>query len=154
MKYIKHLIVISKHKFYVMIECFKRGLYWQGIIHDLSKYTPSEFIQSARYFQGNRTPISKIKSELGYSSAWLNHKGHNKHHWEYWTDFYNGEIKAIKIPKRYLDEIVCDMIGASKAYLGGKFNPKEPLIYFENNCQNWLVLEEDKEYIRERLSNS
>lgn len=152
-KYIKHFIVILKHKWYVMIECFKRGLYWQGIIHDLSKFTPAEFVQSARYFQGSGTPISKIKAELGYSSAWLNHKGRNKHHWEYWTDFYDGIIKPIKIPEKYLIEIACDMVGASKAYLKGNYDKSEPLRYFDNNAMNWCVYPEDREYVRYLLSN-
>jgi len=151
MKYIKHFIVITRHKYYVMVECFKRGLFWQGLVHDLSKYTPSEFMQSAKYFQGSGTPITVIKAELGYSSAWLHHKGHNKHHWEYWTDFYNGTVKPIKIPEKYLKEIVCDMIGASKAYLKTKYDSSEPLKYFEAKTRDWLVVDEDREYIRKLL---
>lgn len=151
-KVIKHFKVITKHKIYVMIECFKRGLYWQGLIHDLSKYSLEEFIQSANYFQGTGTPINKIKAELGYSIAWLHHKGHNKHHWEYWTDFYEGEIKPIEnIPKKYLLEMVCDMIGASKAYLKEKYNPKEPLKYFIDHKDNWLMTEENKLFIEKEL---
>lgn len=152
MKYLKHLIVISKHKYYVLVECFKRGLYWQGIVHDLSKFTPSEFMQSAKYFQGTSTPINKIKAELGYSSAWLHHKGRNKHHWEYWTDFYSGVIKPCKIPERYIKEMACDMIGASKAYLKTAYNSKEPLAYFEKMSPNWVMLSEDKEYLRTLLA--
>jgi hypothetical protein len=152
MRYIKHFIVITKHKYFVMIECFKRGLYWQGIVHDLSKYSIMEFVQSARYFQGNRSPISKIKAELGCSTAWLHHKGRNKHHWEYWTDFFNGAIKPCKVPEKYLVEMACDMIGASKAYLKTEYDSKEPLAYFNKNSKNWCMLEEDKKYIETLLS--
>lgn len=151
MKYLKHFIVITKHKWYVMLECFKRGLYWQGIIHDLSKYSVTEFSESARYFQGTGTPINKIKAERGYSKAWLHHKGRNKHHWEYWTDFYNGEIKPIEIPLKYLKEMCCDMIGASKAYLKDKYNPEEPLNYFIKNSPNWFMVDSDKEILKEML---
>ena len=96
--YIKHFLIICKHKWYVAIECFKRGLYWQGIIHDLSKLGFTEFFTSARYFQGNSSPIKKEKEELGYSIAWLNHKAKNKHHWIYWTDRLNGKEIAIPMP--------------------------------------------------------
>ena len=117
----------------------------------LSKYSPAEFIQSALYFQGDGTPVSKIKAELGYCSAWLHHKGHNKHHWEYWTDFYDGKIKPCPIPVNYLIEMACDMIGASKAYLKGKYNSSEPLNYFLKNKDNWLMAEKDKDFIQTLL---
>lgn len=146
-KYLKHFVVITKHKYYVMFECFKMGLYWQGLIHDLSKYSITEFKESARYFQGTGTPINKIKAELGYSKAWLHHKGRNKHHWEYWTDFYNGVIKPISIPKKYIKEMACDMVGASKAYLKTKYNKTEPLNYFQYHSKNWVMTDQDKDYL-------
>lgn len=152
MKYIKHFIVITKHKLYVGVECFKRGLYWQGFMHDWSKYSPTEFVQSAKYFQGTGTPINKIKEELGYSSAWLHHKGHNPHHWEYWTDFFEGQIKPCKIPQKYIIEMACDMIGASKAYNKEKYSPKEPLAYFNKHQHKFLMLEEDKKELERLLT--
>jgi hypothetical protein len=150
-KAIKHFNVISKHKYYVMAECFKRGLYWQGIVHDLSKYSISEFMPSAKYFQGDSTPVAKMKAELGYAPSWLHHKGRNKHHWEYWTDFYDGVQKPCPIPNKYLIEMACDMIGASKAYLKSEYNPSEPLKYFEKNSLNWLATEETIKTVREIL---
>lgn len=151
-KELQHLITITKHKYFVMIECFRRGLFWQGLVHDLSKYSLEEFIQSAAYFNGISTPIERIKAEIGYSKAWLHHKGHNKHHWEYWTDFYEGEIKPIEnIPKKYLLEMVCDMIGASKAYLKGSYNQGEPLKYFLAKQETWLMTKENKLFIQREL---
>ena len=146
-KYWLHFKTISKHKYYVMVECFKRELFWQGIVHDLSKYSFTEFKESAKYFQGTGTPVSKIKAELGYSKAWLHHKGRNKHHWEYWTDFYDGEIKPIKIPVKYIEEMACDMIGASKAYLKTKYDKKEPLNYFLERQPNFLMTVGIKGYL-------
>ena len=145
MKYLKHLKVVLLHKWYVGVECFKCGLYWQGIIHDLSKFSPTEFGESARYFQGNSTPIGAAKKDKGYSEAWLHHKGHNKHHWEYWTDFYNGKIKAIEIPDKYITEMACDMVGAGKAYnQNKKWDREEPLKYFREHENNWLMTESTK----------
>jgi len=153
-KYIKHFIVITKHKYYVMVECFKRGLYWQGIVHDLTKYSFAEFKESAKYFQGTGTPINKIKEELGYSRAWLHHKGHNKHHWEYWTDFFDGQIKPCTMPEKYIKEMCCDMIGASKAYLKTKYNPAEPLKYFLKRKENFLMTPLDKEHLEILLTKN
>jgi len=150
---LKHFVVITKHKYFVGVECFKRGLYWQGFMHDWSKYHPKEFIQSARYFQGTGTPVSVIKAELGYASAWLHHKGHNPHHWEYWTDFFDGEIKACKIPEKYIIEMACDMIGASKAYNKEKYTPKEPLEYLKNNKHKFLMLDEDMAKLEKLLTD-
>ena len=141
-KYFKHFWTITKHKYYVGIECFKIGLYWQGLIHDLSKYSFTEFFISAKYFQGDSTPIAKEKSERGYSIAWLNHKGKNKHHWEYWTDFYDGEIRAIDIPIKYIKEMACDMNSAAKVYGGGT-----ALEYFEKHRKNFLMTGQDKEIL-------
>lgn len=134
-----------------MQECFKRGLYWQGIIHDLSKYSLAEFVPSARYFQGGGTPILKMRAEIGYAPAWLHHKGRNKHHWDYWIDYHEGKMILCKIPEKYLIEMVCDMIGASKAYLSSEYTPSEPLKYFEERNHEWLILDEDKEFVKSLL---
>lgn len=150
-KYFKHFITITKHKYYVGIECFKRGLYWQGIIHDLSKYSLIEFFASAKYFQGKSSPIEAEKIKNGYSIAWLNHKAKNKHHWIYWTDRKDGKEIAIKMPKKYLLEMVCDFIGAGKAYNKKKWTPNEPLDYY-NNCEGKkMLLHEDTRKEFERL---
>lgn len=148
MKYLKHFITITKHKYYVLIECWKRGLYWQGIVHDLSKYSFTEFCSSARYFQGDGSPIVAERVEKGYSLAWLNHKAKNKHHWQYWTDYKDGELIKCPIPNKYVEEMVCDMIGASKAYLGGEYNKREPYNYFKKNEKHMLMHKKAKRDLR------
>lgn len=149
-KYIKHFKVIVKHKWYVGIECFKRGLYWQGIIHDLSKFSKIEFFTSARYFQGSSSPIDAEKRDRGYSIAWLNHKSRNKHHWQYWTDFEDGKVITIPMPRKYLLEMVCDFIGAGKAYNNTKWNPRNPLDYYNKVKGSWFIHPEtEKEFVKE-----
>lgn len=148
-RYFKHLVTITKHKWVVFKECAACGIVWQGIVHDLSKYSLTEFVSSARYFQGDKSPIEKEKAERGYSAAWLHHKGHNKHHWEYWTDFDNqGNIVANPIPRKYIVEMVCDWIGAGKVYSGDKWTQSSPLEYynkvrvgrhFERETEQYLV---------------
>ena len=134
-KYLKHFATITKHKWYVMKYCFKCGLYKRGLLHDLSKYGITEFFTSAKYFQGNKSPIDKEKTEKGYSIAWQHHKGHNPHHWEYWIDNL-GTYKntAIEIPTEYEIEMICDWLGAGIVYSKQKVNEnkpyKEPLEYY------------------------
>lgn len=147
-----HLKVITKHKKLVTLECWKRGLIFQGLVHDLSKYSFTEFFASARYFQGTSTPIAAEKAAKGYSLAWLHHKGRNKHHWEYWTDFINGEIKAFPIPDKYLTEMVCDMIAASKVYGKTEYNNGKPYLYFLDNSDTWLMEEKSKAKLEQMLA--
>lgn len=128
---LKHLKTILKHKTVVLRECWACGIIWQGIVHDLSKFGRTEFASSARHFQGNKSPIDAEKEAIGYSSAWLHHKGRNKHHWEYWTDFdKDGSVIAYKIPYRYVVEMVCDWIGAGKVYSKGAWKQSDPLNYY------------------------
>ena len=130
-KYWKHFVTITKHKWVVMINCIKAGIIWRGLTHDLSKYGITEFCSSAKYFQGNRSPIDAEKEETGYSLAWQHHKGHNPHHWEYWIDNV-GSYKntPCKIPYNYVVEMICDWIGAGKVYSADKWNQHEPLAYY------------------------
>lgn len=127
----KHFKTVCKHKAIVYKECAACGISWQGLIHDLSKFSPIEFAASAKHFQGNRSPIEAEKEDCGYSVAWLHHKGVNKHHWEWWTDFgSNGEVIANKIPLKYVIEMICDWIGAGKAYSNEMWTQHEPLNYY------------------------
>ena len=105
MKLFKHFKTITKHKFYVMKLCFRFGLYKQGLKHDLSKYSWTELVTGAKYYLGYKSPNSNERDTIGYSSAWLHHKGRNKHHWEYWIDFTSKGIIAIEMPINYVVEM-------------------------------------------------
>ena len=127
----KHFKTICKHKKVVYQECKACGIPWQGLVHDLSKFSRIEFTASAKHFQGTRSPIEAEKEENGYSVAWLHHKGHNPHHWEWWIDYNDkGEIVTNKIPSRYVVEMICDWIGAGMIYGGEHWNQHEPLQYY------------------------
>lgn len=130
---LKHLRTVAKHRWVVLQQCARCGYFWQGLTHDLSKLSRAEFVSSARYFQGDRSPIEAEKAAQGYSAAWLHHKGRNPHHWEYWTDFDEGDghVIANKIPYRYVVEMVCDWIGAGMVYSQDKWTQSEPLAYYD-----------------------
>lgn len=130
----EHLKTITHHKLIVAHGCFRVGLYWQGIVHDMSKYSPAEFLVGISYFQGNRSPNNAEREEKGYSSAWLHHKGRNKHHYEYWIDYSSqvapGEMIPVPMPKRYVAEMLMDRIAASKVYEGKAYTDESPLKYY------------------------
>lgn len=113
-----HFKTITEHKILVMKYCFRVGLYRQGLLHDLSKYAPAEFLTGVRYYQGNRSPNAAEREEKGYSAAWLRHKGRNKHHFEYWIDFSKESmgLSGGKMPLPYLVEMIMDRIAASRVY--------------------------------------
>lgn len=135
MKPVKHLCTITKHKIIVMKECFKVGLYRQGLLHDMSKYSWTEFRVGCKYYQGNRSPNNAEREDKGYSSAWLHHKGRNKHHYEYWIDYsLDGRhvLAGMKMPVRYVVEMFLDRIAASKVYKGNAYKDSDPLEYYMN----------------------
>ncbi len=135
MKAWKHFQTITKHKILVMKECFKVGLYRQGLLHDLSKYGWTEFRIGCRYYQGTRSPNNAEREDKGYSSAWLHHKGRNKHHYEYWIDYGldgSHRLTGMKMPVRYVVEMFLDRIAASKVYKGEKYKDSDPLEYYLN----------------------
>lgn len=114
-----------------MVECFKCGQIWRGLLHDNSKFGVTEFISSAKNFQGTRSPIEAEKEKYGYSIAWQHHKGHNPHHWEYWIDNVGTRQNTpIKMPYLYVIEMLCDWVGAGKVYGKGKWDCHEPYRYY------------------------
>ena len=141
MAVLRHFFTITRHRLKVCAYCFKVGLVWQGLTHDLSKYSPSEFFAGVRFYQGNMSPQVKERVVLGYSGAWLHHKGRNKHHFEYWRDVdKSGKSAPVKMPAKYFGEMVCDRIAASRIYLGKNYTPRSPLEYFEG--EEWANFNE------------
>ena len=118
---LSHFKKICIHKYYVAHYCFMCGLYWQGIIHDLSKFSYIEFSESVKYYCGTSSPINECKKVNGYSRAWFHHRGRNPHHWAYWVDDFDQGMIPKKMPFKYVLEMMCDYLGAGHAYSQGQF---------------------------------
>ena len=132
-----HLRTITKHRHMVIKHCKKAGILWQGLRHDLSKYSPTEFIPGVKYYTGTKSPNEGERIDKGYSVAWLHHKGRNKHHYEYWIDYSvdPGEgIIGLKMPLQYVVEMFMDRIAASKTYQGDAYRDSHPLEYYEKGA--------------------
>ena len=136
-----HFKTITHHRFLVMAGCFRVGLIRQGLTHDLSKYSPTEFWEGARYYHGNRSPNAAEREDKGYSEAWMHHKGRNRHHYEYWTDMnrQTRSYESVPMPKRYLAEMVMDRIAACKTYEGKAYTPASALNYFLKSRERELM---------------
>ena len=142
---IKHFILITHHKWVVFKLCCKIGEPWRGFVHDLSKYSPTEFGESIKYYVGNHSPITEAKKDKGYSDAWLHHKGRNKHHTQYWVDYDAPEIAPI-IPYKYAAEMICDKLAAGIIYKGKEWTKEYELSY-------WIEREKDKLDIHPKIKD-
>ena len=143
-----HLKTITRHKLLVMHYCFRIGLYKQGLLHDLSKYSPVEFLVGCKYYQGDRSPNNAEREETGLSLSWLHHKGRNRHHYEYWIDYVPGDdriINGVPMPRKYIAEMVMDRIAASKIYQGKNYTDAAPYTYFSRNKEYIVMHPETKE---------
>ena len=129
---IRHFRVITRHRNRVIAHCFRAGIGLQGLFHDLSKYSFAEFWTGAKYFQGTRSPNAAERDEKGYSEAWMHHKGRNRHHFEYWRDYSHAAHgnAPVKMPLRFVIEMFCDRVAASKIYRGKEYDDGHPLRYF------------------------
>ena len=127
-----HLRTIRQHRRMVMIHCFKAGIPIRGLLHDLSKYSPTELIPGVLYYQGNRSPNEREREVEGASRAWMHHKGRNRHHFEYWTDYsyVTKKLEPVRMPDVYIYEMFCDRVAASKIYNKENYNESMPLEYF------------------------
>lgn len=131
-----HLKTIHTHKKWVFHYCCLAGIPLQGLTHDLSKYSPTEFFESIKYYQGTSSPINAAKADKGYSSAWFHHKGRNKHHYEYWMDNFDNGGENIIMPYKYWVEMICDYLGAARAYRKEHFSYQDEY--------NWWLEKEKK----------
>lgn len=150
MKGWQHFKTITHHKWLVLQGCFRVGLYWQGLTHDLSKYSLTEFRVGAKYYQGNRSPNGAERQEKGYSEAWIHHKGRNRHHFEYWTDLNRetSRYESVPMPRRYLAEMIMDRRAACMVYEGEKYTDRSALAYYERSLDKNLMHPQLKKELR------
>ena len=150
MKYFRYLRYVFRHKWFVLVECWKKGLILPGVMHDWTKFLPGELVPYANHFYGSKEIIAKYKrvaeSKGGYSKgvdegdylfdrAWLFHIHRNPHHWQHWLLYEDeGDVKTLPMPLRCVLEMVCDWVGAGRAQ-GRKF---------EGECKKWYRSHKDK----------
>ena len=151
MNFFKHLCKILIHKFWVMYYCCKYGIIWQGIIHDISKFSFTEFLQSYKYYVGTSSPINEAFKDKGYSEAWIHHFHKNPHHFEYWVYITDNKVIPLKMPNKYVLELCCDWLGAGRAYMGKSFTIEKEKDFVTNklNKVSSLIHPDTKQQIQE-----
>ena len=160
MKAWQHFCTINHHKYLVMKGCFAVGLYRQGLLHDLSKYAPVEFLAGCKYYQGDQSPNNAERMDRGYSAAWLHHKGRNKHHLEYWMDYGVPETRdgkvihkgicGMRMPVPYVVEMYIDRVAASKNYQKERYTDRSALDYYRKG-RDVHILHDDTRALLELL---
>lgn len=149
-----HFMTITRHRHQVMKNCFQAGIFFQGCCHDLSKYSPTEFWAGVMHYQGTRSPNEGEREVYGYSKAWMHHKGRNKHHFEYWTDYNldTREMSAVQMPVKYILEMFCDRVAASKIYMGKQYTDYAPLEYYRRGTIKRLIHPETARQLEKLLT--
>ena len=141
---IGHIKTVTKHKWIVFKLACKAGIHWRGFWHDFSKFSPTEFGESIKYYVGVHSPITEAKKDKGYSDAWLHHKGRNKHHLEYWIDFDAKPVVPV-IPYKYAVEKVCDDLSAGMVYNGKNWK--------QDTQYNYYMLQREKVLVHPKIDN-
>lgn len=141
---IGHIKTVTKHKWIVFKLACKVGIPWRGFWHDFSKFSPTEFGESIKYYVGVHSPITEAKKDKGYSDAWLHHKGRNKHHLEYWIDFDAKPVVPV-IPYKYAVEKVCDDLSAGMVYNGKNWK--------QDTQYNYYILQREKVLVHPKIDN-
>lgn len=151
----RHFNKILKHKYWVFYYCRKtgvKGLTWRGLKHDMSKFSPTEFWESVRYYQGTSSPIDACKKDKGISMAWMHHKGRNTHHYEYWMDNFDNGGEPKPMPYQDAVEMLCDYLGAARAYMGKNFTYQAEYEWWLKKCEKPLAMHKNtKDFITHAL---
>ena len=152
-RFFGHLSTVLRHKMKVFTHCCKAGIPWRGIMHDMSKFSPTEFLPGVRFFLGTRSPNEAERAEYGFSRAWMHHKGRNRHHFEYWTDYdrVTRLMTPVKMPLVFVKEMFCDRVAASKIYQAENYVPSHPLEYFRRGKANRAIHPETAELLEKWL---
>lgn len=150
---VAHTRTVLTHKKMVFKHCVKAGIPLQGLTHDLSKFSPTEFINGVKFYRGDKSPNEGEREDHGFSYAWMHHKGRNKHHFEYWNDYNIEANKAlpVKMPLKYVIEMFCDRVAASKVYLKDKYTCKSPYEYFDKGRSRRTIHQETSDFLEKLL---
>lgn len=117
----KYFLLTVRHKCFVFVAGLQvRASIWRLLLHDWTKFMPSELPHYQRQFYG------KADDAAGFIRAWVHHQNAHAHHWEYWiprtghnrcTPPY-PDNEPIPMPEWAVREMVADWFGASRAYTG------------------------------------
>ena len=148
-QYVSYLKYILRHKWFVLLACPLTGAsIWRGLVHDLSKARPSEWVPYANTFykpDGSR----RYLPHADFDSAWNQHQKANLHHWQYWVIIEDeGGSKPLPMPDKYVREMVADWIGAGRAINGST----DPTSWYEESKDKIQLHPDTRQLVEELLA--
>lgn len=143
--YFKYLV---RHKWFVFVACRKIGAsWWTGIVHDMSKFRPSEWLPYACTFY-KKDGSKQYNETIDFACAWNDHQKRNKHHWQYYLITWDrGVTEPLPMPRRDAFEMVADWMGAGRA-ITGRWEVKE---WYEKNKDKMILHPETKQIVDDIL---
>lgn len=167
MKHLKYLKYVIRHKWFVFVACCRYGIVWRGLVHDLSKFRPSEWFPYVNYFYG--TPYSNEESRQCFTAtggilptledykkafdiAWLRHQQRNDHHWQNWilrND--DGTSVIIEMPRKCVLEMLADWEGAGRAINGGPQGSAETSRWYKKNYLRIQIHPRTRAFVNDKL---
>ncbi|MBC2741567.1 MAG: hypothetical protein HGJ93_00580 [Desulfosarcina sp.] len=150
MRHLSYAKYVLLHKWFVFIASIKIAApLWRAVIHDLSKFRPSEWFPYAATFyapdgskQYKETPV--------FNRAWLLHQHRNPHHWQFWLlRMDRGNIVTIEMPEHYALEMLADWMGAGRA-ITGRWECAE---WYASNKNKIILHENTRDLIERTLYN-
>lgn len=147
-----HTWMVLRHKYWVFHFARIAGIPWQGLVHDLSKFSPMEFRESVRYYTGVCSPIKTCKElNHGLSYAWIHHHGRNLHHYEAWWDDFDRGPHPQDMPYRYAVEMICDDLGAARAYMREAFSFQAEYAWWQRKRAHGVAMTEHMKAFTEAM---
>jgi len=139
---------VIRHKCYVLRACRRTGTsLWRGLVHDLSKFLPSEWGPYAKTFY-RPDGTSQYHETEEFNVAWLRHQRRNPHHWQAWLLVMDrGDILPMRMPMVYVREMIADWIGAGLA-ITGKMEVRE---WYSKSKDNMKLHPETRQLVEDLL---
>lgn len=159
-RYLVYLVYVLRHKWFVFLECCRLGIPWRGVVHDLSKLRPSEFLPYARFFHNPDGSRRQVRSKTGYYKptdtgdaafdfAWFCHQKRNDHHWQWWV--LPEDVSGVKVlPMSHVArlEMLADWRGAGRAQ-----GTPDTLAWYRSNGHKLQLHPETRQWVEGVLAS-
>ena len=138
-RHIAYLKYVLRHKWFVLLASRKlKCSLWRALVHDLSKFLPSEWFPYAECFY-KKDGTKQYNETIKFNIAWRLHQHRNKHHYQYWIlQCDDGRSVPLPMPEKYVREMIADWTGAGMATSGRS----SPVSWYMDNAHK-ITLHED-----------
>lgn len=154
--HLKYLSYVLRHKWFVFLAACRLGIPWRGLVHDLSKFRPSEWFPYVEHFHGRKAKPWRDSTgyykptdtgDPAFDFAWFLHQKRNQHHWQWWTlPEDGGGLKVLPMSDACRREMLADWRGAGRAQ--GK---PDTLTWYAKNREKMTLHPDARAWIEQQL---